>query len=293
MRLLRRIWELPPREVARRIRRRVFPVAGADRQRILDSPKLMRVQRAYDFLSRYEAILHRVAGWTPLSFDGRDVVEVGCGPLLGFGPLAVFRGCRSFTAVDPEVDPALLDDAAIRERFLLGVYKDLSGIYGTPFSFDEFLRRLSTNVRAVADVVTGAGLAAGQFDIALSNSAIEHLHPLAESITELHRWCRPGARFVHLIDFGNHRGTRNPFSGMYSVARDDYFRRHGRGINLARAPEVLAVFREAGFDAGLAPYYTFPEYFDEAVTPEWRERFGDEDLFLKTALLFGPQTAPA
>ncbi|MDA0654185.1 MAG: methyltransferase domain-containing protein [Proteobacteria bacterium] len=292
MHLLRRIWELPPREVARRIRRRLFPVAGADRQRILESPKLMRVQRAYDFLSRYEAILHRVAGWTPLHFEGRDVVEVGCWPMLGFGPLAIFRGCRSFTAVDPEVDPTLFNDAAIRERYLLGVYKDLCAIYGPPFGFDEYLRRLSADVRPVAATITGAGLAADQFDIALSNSALEHLDPLAESITELYRWCRPGARFLHLIDFGNHRGTRNPFSGIYSAGRDDYVRRHGRGINLARAPEVLALFREAGFDAGLAPYYTFPEYYEETVAPDWRDRFGDDDLFLKTAILYGPQPAP-
>ena len=167
MHLLRRIWELPPREVARRIRRRLFPVAGR----------------------------------IPLAYRCRELVAVGGRPVLEFDPLA-------------------------------------------------------------------------------------------EWIAELHRRSRPRARCLHLIDFGNHRRTRNPFSGMYSARRDDHDRRHGRGIDLARAPKGLAIFREAGFDAGLTPYYTFPEYYDETVAPEWRDRFGDDDLFLKTALLYGPQPAP-
>lgn len=290
MGVISRLWELPPRVVVRKLIRRLISKTGVDYDELLRSAKYMRPQRPYDFLSRSEAILARTHQWPPLEFEDRDVVEIGCGPVLGFGPLAVFRGCRSFAAVDPGLDVSVVHHSKIQEKFFLGVHKDLCGIFGPRLGFREFLERLQTRVKPVQSSIVDAGLAGPQFDIVLSHSTLEHIEPLTASVERLHSWCRPDVRFMHLVDFGNHRSTRNPFSGMYSVEPDEYRRHHGRSINLARPPEMMCVLREAGFDADIAPYYSYPEFYDEPITPRWRKQFSDEELFLKVAIIFGPKS---
>ena len=117
MNVIKRLWELPPQEVARKIRQRCRGRSTSSVEDTLRSPKQMRPQRPYDSLSRYEAILARVAGWVPLEFRDRNIVEIGCGPLLGFGPIAIFLGCRSFTAIDPGLDIAVVHHSEIQEKF--------------------------------------------------------------------------------------------------------------------------------------------------------------------------------
>jgi hypothetical protein len=78
---------------------------------------------------------------------------------------------------------------------------------------------------------------------------------------------------------------------MYSVDPREYRRRHGSGINLVRPTEMLRVLQGAGFDATLQPYYSFPEFYDEPISPWWSSRFETDELFLKAAIYFGPGKA--
>lgn len=286
MGVLHKLWTTAPRDVALALRRRLRGGSAA-RDELLASAKHMRPQRFQDFLARFEAILGRTGQWSPLKFDGARVLEIGCGPLLGFGPLAIFRGCQSFVAVEPDFDSGILADPRVRDTYLLPVHKDLAGIYGELLSYPEFLNRLETRVTAVREPVHRTATEVGEFDIVLSNSCLEHLHPLADSIRRLSGLSAPGGRYVHLVDFGNHRATPSPFSGMYSTTPDEYFRQHGRGINLARAPDMLALFRGSGLDAHLQPYYWFRERYAERIHPHWAERYDEPDLFLKAALVYG------
>lgn len=286
--LLRRLWEMPPREVAHKLSKRIRGSSTYDLDDLLRSAKHMRAQLFYDFLSRYEAILARAHGWQPLEFEDRAVLEVGCGPVLGFGPLALFLGCRSYTAIEPTFDAELALHPRVQDGYYLRVYKDLAGVFGPRMSYEAFLHRLRTRATVARTMIEHADFESGTFDIVLSNSTLEHLQPLEASIRKLRLLSKESARFVHLVDFGNHRPTRSPFSGMYSVEPDVYLGRYGKGINLARAPDMLRVFREAGFNVGLQPYYWYREFFDESIAPWWKERYTNDDLFLKAAIVFGP-----
>ena len=56
---------------------------------------------------RQEAVVRSHMPWPPLDFNGKAVMEIGSGPLAGFGPLAIFCGAKSFESADPEWDTEL------------------------------------------------------------------------------------------------------------------------------------------------------------------------------------------
>ncbi len=252
-------------------------------QDIIESPKHMRPQRMFDYLSRYQAILRRHLDWDDLNFVGQRVLELGCGPLAGWAPMAVFLGCQTYTCVEPMFNPAALESKSIIEKYYLPVYKDLSAIYGPNWEFDSFLQSIKVKVRVSKEEFLAASVD-GPFDIVLSNSCLEHVFPLDVTLKKLREVCRDSARFIHLVDFGNHRGTRNPFEGMYSVEPSKYFAKYGKHINLLRASDVLACLRNAGFETVLVPYYTFQEFHQENIHPYWSDMYSEGDLFLKAGI---------
>jgi len=244
-----------------------------------------RPQGPYDFLSRYEAILARTIAWKPLEFEDRVVLEFGCGLHLGFGPLAVFRGAR-FVGVDPALHTEALDSRVMQERYFRPLHKDLSAIFGDRGSFADFLETLRNMVTMIPGTLLDAEMVA-KADVILSNSTLEHIHPLDPSLRRLRILAAEGARFLHLVDFGNHRKTPDPFEEIYGQPPDVYVSKYGQHINLIRPNEMLALVRAARFDVELVPYYRADEAARPPLDPQWQAKLASEDLFLKAGLIAG------
>ena len=243
----------------------------------------MRSQRFYDFFSRYEAILERTCGWEGIEFEGKRVLEIGCGPQLGFGPLALYRGAESYSSMDPGYDPAILDMPALVDTYFLQAHKDLSGVYGERRNFSEFMNDLRTRTNVVAEPLIGTSLD-GPFDIVISNSCLEHVFDFEDSMKVLYELSAPDCRFMHLVDFSNHRGTHNPFDGLYATHPDDYLKKYDDAINLRRAPDVLRALQSAGFEVAMSTYASYPEFYEGGIHPYWSERYSEAELFLRTAI---------
>jgi len=81
---------------------------------LLSSAKHGRGIRFAELLLRQEAVIRRHRPWDPLEFEGARVVEIGCGPLAGYGPLAIFCGASSFASAEPEWDADLFFSPAVR-----------------------------------------------------------------------------------------------------------------------------------------------------------------------------------
>ena len=100
---------LTPLETWRLVRRRMPILRNGPAwtpSELMASSKYGRGIRFAELLLRQEAVVRRHMPWEPLNFEGKRVVEIGCGPLAGFGPLAIFLGARSFESAEPEWDPA-------------------------------------------------------------------------------------------------------------------------------------------------------------------------------------------
>ncbi len=81
---------------------------------LLSSAKHGRDIRFAELLLRQEAIVRRHMPWSALEFAGKRVVEVGCGPLAGFGP-GVFQ-FKFFAYQRPEEMTRISRTAPIEKR---------------------------------------------------------------------------------------------------------------------------------------------------------------------------------
>jgi SAM-dependent methyltransferase len=284
--LVKRLWNMPPSLITRKFLRRINGDKSLDIEELLASPKHLRPQKFYDFLSRYETILARTNNWEPLDFEGKRVLEIGCGPLLGFGPLAIFRGAAEYSAIEPDFDGRVLADKRIVEGYLAGIHKDLSAVYGERSSMDSFVRDIEDKTVIVRKYLHEAEYES-QFDIVISNSCLEHISPFEDSMHALRRVCASGSRFLHLVDFGSHQAGANPFQNIYSTDRENFVTKYGLHINLLRPTDVVKAMRDADFDASFTRCVQSSENYRGPVHEYWSSRYDEDELFTKTGIVFG------
>lgn len=256
-------------------------------EELLSSAKHARGIRFAELLLRQEAVVRRHMPWEPLDFAGRRVVEVGCGPLAGYGPLAIFCGATSFESAEPEWDQGLFGSDALTDRYFRVFHADLTALYGPRMDFAEFYRALRERMTVHRCGFEAAPIA-GPADIVLSQSCLEHVFPLEATVDKLASIQNRQTRFLHLVDFGNHYPTGNPFDGLYEQPPADYIARRGKAINLLRAPDVPALLTRCGIPARSIASRMLKESYAGTVHAWWRERYDEAALFTQLALVVGP-----
>lgn len=285
---------LTPRETWRLLRHRLPGLRGGPAwtaNELMSSPKHARGIRFAELLARQEAIAARHLAWQPLDFEGRRVVEIGCGPLAGFGPLAIFRGAASFESAEPEWNPALLRDPGVVDTYLRVFHADLVALYGPRMDFATFRDALDARL-SIHRCGFEAAPIEGAVDIVLSQSVLEHVFPLDDMVAKIAAIQGPQTRFLHLIDFGNHYPTASPFDGLYEQPPEAYIRQRGKAINLLRAPDFAACFAAHGIAATLIPTRKLLDHTPGRIGGWWRERYDDDALFTQLGLVASPGAAP-
>ena len=281
---------LTPRETWRLARHRLPGLRGGaawTARELMSSSKHARGIRFAELLARQEAIAAQHQAWTPLEFEGKRVVEIGCGPLAGFGPLAIFRGAASFESAEPEWDPGLLNDPGVVETYLRVFHADLVALYGPRMDFTTFRDALDTRL-SIHRCGFEAAPIEGTVDIVLSQSVLEHVFPLEDTVAKLAAIQTSRTRFLHLVDFGNHYPTASPFEGLYEQPPAAYIRQRGNAINLLRAPDIAEVFAAHDIAATLIPTRKLPDHATGQIGEWWQERYDEDALFTQLALVASP-----
>lgn len=253
----------------------------------MSSSKHARGIRFAELLLRQEAIVRRHMPWQPLDFSNKRVVEVGCGPLAGYGPLAIFCGARSFESAEPEWDPELFFSAPVQDKYLRTFHADLCGLFGPRMAFADFVAALRAGLKIETCGFERSAIV-GPVDIVLSQSVLEHVFPLEATVAKLAQIQSPQTRFLHLVDFGNHYPTSSPLQGLYEQPAEAYIARRGRAINCLRAPDVSGLFAKHGIPARLIASRVIEDGPPGKVHPWWRERYDDAALNTQLALVAGP-----
>ena len=287
---LNQVLDLTPRETWRLVRQRL-PSGGNAKpwtpMDLLGSAKHRHGIRFAELLLRQEAVVRRHMAWEPLDFENARVVEIGCGPLGGYGPLAIFRGAESFESAEPEWDADLFFSDEVAQRYFLTMHADLTALYGARMDFDAFLKALRERMKIQNCGFDKAAIPA-KADIVLSQSCLEHVFPLKESIEALAAIQNAKTRFLHLVDFGNHYLSGNPFDGLYDQPPEAYIERRGKAINMLRSSDVSQQFEEAGIAAQTIPSRVLPASYNGEIDPWWRERYDDDSLFTQLVLVASP-----
>jgi hypothetical protein len=281
---------LTPRESWRILRHRVPGLRGGPSwlpNELIYSSKHGRGIRFAELLLRQEAVVRRAMPWEPLDFDGRRVVEIGCGPLGGFGLLAIFCGATAFESAEPEWDPRLFESPEVVDKYHFIFYADLVALYGQRMDFAEFRKRLRERMN-IQRCGFEKFVAGGKADIVISQSCLEHVFPIEGTMDKLAEIQTQATRFLHLVDFGNHYPTGNPLDGLYEQPRDDYIARRGKAMNLLRAPDIDALFKSRNIPARVVPSRNVKDTYRGTIHPWWRGRYDDAALFTQLALVASP-----
>ncbi len=282
------LMSLTPRETYRILRRRLpgsrnGPAWTPDE--LLSSPKYSRGIRFAELLMRQEAVVRRhLPNWLPLEFEGKRVVEVGCGPLAGYGPLAIFCGAVSFESAEPEWDASLFFSVPVTEKYLRVFHADLSALYGPRMTFREFIAALRERVHVEVRGFETSSIR-GPVDVVLSQSVLEHVFPLEATLSKLAAIQGPATQFLHLIDFGNHYPTENAFEGLYDQPAAAYIARRGKAINCLRVSDIANIFSSAGIEAAVIPSRVIVDGYRGVIHPWWRERYAESALFTQLSIV--------
>ena len=281
---------LPPRLVLAKIAKRL-PWSNRRSVRvaeIMHSPRDLRPDRLLEFYLIQEALLSERNGRSPIDFHGRNVIEIGPGPLAGWGPMAIFRGAERVYGVDPDWVDGAFFHPAVETAYLRPHHTALTEAFGALMPYEEFRTRLADKLTGEARGLDGAQ---PEFiaDIVISNSCLEHIVSLDVALMALAALCAPGARFMHLVNFGNHRDPLSPFSTIYEMPPSDYRSRYGDHINLWRPSDVRAAFAAAGIEAEMAIVdQPLGKVADVVVHTHWKDRYSTEELAVRTALFCEP-----
>ena len=237
---------------------------------------------------------------------GATFLELGCGaenPLAVSAAMLLLGAERAF-GVD---DSPILDEA----RAVRAVSRVVNGMLSDPASlvdgFDvppaDVLDRLrgfdlvkiargdgsgidSERLAYRRESIDAIALPDKSCDITSSSAVLEHVS-LRDTARELGRLSRPGAWSIHNVDYNDHGiydgAARTPIS--FLTEQPDAT--HVRTCNRARHSEVIAAFRDAGFDLVEEAVYERQEP-DPAVLGALLPRFRDlppDDLRITRAVL--------
>jgi hypothetical protein len=242
----------------------------------------MDVRRPIDRLYRYQHVLRRHCDWRDLDFEGRTVVEIGSGPLLGWGPIAAYLGCERYVCVDPRLQPAVVRSDVVARGYFLPMLRQLEALHGRGMRFADYLSRLSERVEPVARAFADAPLPAAPVDLVFSNNVLQHVHDLDRCLRRVAEISGTDTRQLHVVHFTDHESPPDrPFDTIYTVSPQAYLSGR-RLVNLKRPSEVHAAFQSNGVEVELIPYVVGDLPEAERLHPYWR-RFPVGELAVEIA----------
>ena len=145
---VRKLWQTSPADLSligkRRLRRRLGNGDhGCDYslEAVLRNPKHMNIKLEIERWERQWRIC-RLQGLGDVEekfdFSGKTLLEVGCGPVFGCGPIALFKGAKRFWYQDPDFHRTVVESQAIKKQYFHPLYQELIANYGKLMSFDDW-----------------------------------------------------------------------------------------------------------------------------------------------------------
>ncbi len=216
-----------------------------------------------------------------LCVKNKSVYELGCGPLLGYGPFFNFLGSKLYIYDEPFINQNTLRSNEIKKLYFLPLFEELKMNYQNNFSSDEFyestLRNSLNGIKNYND----------QFDTFISNSVIEHIpkENLIQLFEEIYKKQKKGGYFLHAVDFGSHGKYGDGFGNMYSHNKKKVFEKIP-SLNLLRKSEVKQVFEKIGWKILSTIVYRKFSVNRKKIDSSWSQ-YSDEDLESKVVIFYG------
>jgi hypothetical protein len=211
-------------------------------------------------------------------FNGKAVLECGCGPVFGTGPVAFFRGAMTFWYQEPSLQRKVTESTEIKNGYFLPLYQELIANYGRRMSFAGWYTQVMENSFPLQSAAKDVA------DITISHSVLEHIprRTFAQFLRDLYLAARPGAWFVHVVDFGPHGHADGTLPSLYKMN----WEREPAHLNLLRQSDVESAMKGVGFDIVVSLIYKSEGIDRSCVHASWR-KYSEEDLSNRVAFLLG------
>ena len=251
-------------------------------QRILGHAVHMDPRRVLDRFLRYERLLQMKSKWTPLDFDGKQILEIGCGPMLGIAPIAVYLGATRCVCIDPRFQAEVLESDEVWNRFFLQLYQQLDALFDRGIGYDEFADRVRSRIQINAVKIEEHTETGDPVDVVYSNSVLQHIGDLDGAMAMIRQVSDASTRQLHVVNFSDHFSPPDdPFREMYRLDPDEYFE-HDSLLNLKRPSEIAELFNDAGIPVSIVPYISNQSAVPGVMAPYW-SRFDESDLAIQIA----------
>ncbi len=269
-----RLWTSSPSSLYSAIKKRVLYKHDWNYSidQILNNPKHLNSSILIDRWERLYRVINQNIDNNNISknFIDKTVFELGCGPLLGFGPIFIFLGAKTFYYYEPNISLKAVFSEEIKNLYFRKIYDELVSNYGKLMTFDFFYQSIKDNSLETSFKNTNT------VDLVISNSVLEHIpmKTLGEMIKKIERITKSNSSFIHVVDFGFH-STFNPgFGDLYFENKKKY----QRGLNFARTNDIESLLNS--FQA-----LNFKKYIYRRVSVDtdrihsfWRNNYSKKDL---------------
>ncbi len=212
------------------------------------------------------------------SFRNKTILELGCGPVLGYAPLAIYNGAKEYYYHEPSLVRSVVESNEVKEKYYRPLYNELRSNYGEKMSFDIFYEKIitlciPTNFERQDSI-----------DLIISNSVLEHIPRslINDILSSLFFVLKVDGYFFHSVDFSSHGIGGKGFGSMYSSNR----KKEWEDLNLFRMSEMVNLIEGNGFNIIQSTVYRTANIENESLHESWKGYLND-DLIAKTVLLVG------
>jgi SAM-dependent methyltransferase len=281
--ILRKLWTSPPSDNFAALKVKLNPKGDWDYslESVLKSRKHMNAQYLIDRWERYWRVIesrHKDNSKQYFYFERKTVLELGCGPVFGWGPVAIFRGAEFYYYHEPSLLREVAESDALKDQYFFPLYQELRANFGDRMEFDVFHERVITRCQPV-DFAEKTSV-----DIVLSNSVLEHI-PNKEMRSLLGDICsvsNPGAHYLHSVDFGSHNIGGTGFGTLYKTDRSQGFKH----LNRLRKSEIEDLLSTSGYTPLNATVYRTGLVNRTTMDAFWHD-YSESDLRARVVFFVG------
>ena len=105
MKIIKKLWNTSPASILTALQKKY--IYGNDYnysvKSILSNKKYMNPSMLIDRWERYNRVIEKNLDINLPEIKNKDIFELGCGPLLGWGPILLFLGAKSFYFYEPNL----------------------------------------------------------------------------------------------------------------------------------------------------------------------------------------------
>ena len=265
MRLINKIYNSTPAELVTFLKKKLLRKNdwNFSIEWVLQNQKYSSISSLIDRWERYKRVIKlniNNSASSNLDFNDKVVLELGCGPLLGFAPIAIFNGAKKYYYSEPFLNLETLKSKKIKDKIFRNLYSELTLNYGHLMTFDVFYEKV-ISCQSIDKINQ-------RIDLTISNSVLEHIQKkdLLNLLDTAYMNSNKGSIYFHSVDFGHHLKGSKHLDRLYINSQNNKL----PTLNMLRKSDIEVLLKTTGYINNLVFTYKKGNYNEDKIHDSWR-----------------------